>query len=275
MRIYALILLLLIVSCASIHDAKYDLVLDDGSIWVEQFDSTHHDDSRYNRNNKIFKEGTSFIYSFTHIDTNGEKYSFMYVDSISDWKFLPLPSNGEEIEKVSISVTEGLGQIKKGIPNYNQTVLSYSYWSKNTMAPFGSQSGVIENEKNVWMHPPRDQYFQILELNPFPYIKKPHKVGNSWEWSLSIGDFWADPRWKTWNGTITNVYAYKIVDRITLNTNLGRVKCFVVEADAISKLGKTKLVSYFSKKYGFVRLHYDNIDGSKTQLELLEIRKLN
>ena len=59
------------------------------------------------------------------------------------------------------------------IPDYNQTVLSYKIG--NDLRSF--MSGVVENEKNVWIHPPRDEYFKILEINPFPFIKDLTKIG--------------------------------------------------------------------------------------------------
>lgn len=281
--LHSFILLVLLVflalfACKSLDKNldDYSLMLDDDGIWVEHFDSTNVDDSRYNHNNYIFKENTSFIYSFKHFTKDNQRLSFKYIDSISDWKFEPYSNKKDGLfEKVSITVTKGLGQMSKGFPDYNQTVLSYSYLTYNDFAPFNSSSGVIENEKNVWMHPPRDKYFKILELNPFPYIKAPYKIGNKWNWKLSIGDFWADPRWLAWNGLLENTYDYEIVEKSKLKTSQGILNCFVIKSKAISRLGKTELTSYFHKKYGFVRLDYQNIDGSRTILELVDVINLN
>ena len=131
-------------------------------------------------------------------------------------------------------------------------------------------SGAIENEGNVWIHPPRDKYFEILELNPFPYIKAPYNIGTKWTWRLDIGDSWADGRWKLWNGSIENKYYYEITGKQTLKMALGEVECFVIESDAKSRIGETKLTAYFNTKFGFVKLNYTNIDGSKTNLVLEE-----
>ncbi|AEM70353.1 hypothetical protein Murru_1311 [Allomuricauda ruestringensis DSM 13258] len=254
----------------------YSLVLDDDEIWVEQFDSTNLDTSRYNHNNIVFKENISFIYSFKHFTKDNQRLSFKYIDSISDWKFVPYSNKKDGLfEKVSITVMKGLEPMLRGLPDYNQTVLSYSYLTHNDFAPYGSTSGVIENEKNIWMHPPRDKYFKILELNPFPYIKAPYKVGNTWAWSLSIGDIWSDSRWLAWNGIVENSYEYEIIKKSRLDTFFGNLKCFVIRSKATSRLGETKLTSYFHKKYGFVRLDYQNIDGSRTVLELIDIVNLN
>lgn len=281
--LYSFILLVLLVflalfACKSLDKNldDYSLMLDDDGIWVEQFDSTNVDESRYNHNNSIFKENISFVYSFKHLTKDNKRLSFKYVDSISDWKFEPYSSQKDGLfEKVNITVTKGLGQILRAIPDYNQTVLSYSYLTHNDFAPFGSTSGVIENERNVWMHPPRDKYFKILELNPFPYIKAPYKIGNHWDWKLTIGDPWSDPRWMSWNGLVENTYDYEIIDKSRIKTALGNLNCFMIQSKATSRLGKTGLISYFHKKYGFVRLDYLNIDGSKTVLELVDVINLD
>lgn len=270
---------LMLFACKSLNrnGKDYTLILDDDNIWVEQFDSTNLDNSRYNHNNSIFKENTSFIYSFKHLTKDDQRLSFKYVDSLSDWKFAPYSINKDGlVEKVRITVMEGLGHSIRFNPDYNQTVISYLYLNHtNNIAPFGSNSGVIENEKNVWMHPPRDKYFKILELNPFPYIKAPYKVGNRWNWKLSIGGFWSDPRWMSWNGFVENAYEYEIIDKSKIKTALGNLNCFIIQSKATCRLGKTELISYFHRKYGFVRLDYLNIDGSKTVLELVDIINLD
>ena len=127
-------------------------------------------------------------------------------------------------------------------------------------------SGAIENEANVWIHPPRDKYFKILELNPFPYAKAPYEIGTKWTWNLGIVDHWADERWKVWEGQIENEYDYEITNKRTLKTGIGEIECFVIESNAKSRIGETKLTAYFNTEYGFVKLDYTNIDGSKTNL---------
>ena len=64
---------------------------------------------------------------------------------------------------------------------------------------------------NIWLHPPREGLFKILEINPFPYIKYPLEIGNSWEWDfLEPGSNWGDERWLTWNGTLDILCEYEI-----------------------------------------------------------------
>ena len=120
------------------------------------------------------------------------------------------------------------------------------------------------------MHPPRSLLFKITEINPFPYIKPPYKKGNAWTWGLKIGSHYGDERWATWEGNIDNECQYKITGTKKLETKLGKLKCYVVESSCQSRLGKTGLTSYFHPAYGFVKLDYDNINGSKLVIEMVE-----
>jgi len=90
-------------------------------------------------------------------------------------------------------------------------------------------------------------FFKILEINPFPYIKAPFKIGNEWTWKLKFGDHWKDKRWLLWQGENENIYSYKIIDKVKFKTKLGILDCFVVVGEAKSSLGKTNLKSILTK----------------------------
>ncbi len=263
------LLVLFIVGCQPSEEVApkdYELVPDDDGILVEKFDSTNTDENRYNKNNTIFKVGTSFKYDFEHLTPAGEVTYFKINEDQKGWIFVDAEATDSLVVKsVVIDVING-NPMAQFLPDYNQTVIAYMLVEG---IPF-SMSGVIENEASVWMHPPREHYFKILELNPFPYIKAPYEVGTTWTWDLAIGSSWADERWKTWEGVIENKYQYEITDQVTLETDMGDLDCFVIESSAESRIGETALTAYFHPEYGFVRLNYTNIDGSKTNLVLTE-----
>lgn len=280
-RVLIIFIASVIIGCNNNEKKKvknYELIDEDG-ITVEKFDSTNTDQNRFTENNSTFKEGSIFTYEFEHITTKNEKMFFTWDESSDDfrkkWKFVPEDSiDDNTIKRVVISVQRGLEPMINSIPDYNQTVIKYQYELKEGNARFSSSSGVIENENNIWMHPPRDQYFSILELNPFPFIKAPYEIGNEWNWQLRIGDGWSDKRWKHWEGSIENEYTYKITDRKTLKTDLGEISCWVIEGIAVSRIGETKLKAFFNSKYGFVQLNYTNIDGSSTNLVLSDYNEV-
>ena len=243
----------------------YALVRVADGVYVEQFDSTNTDqnpyiENRYTQNNQVYRAGHAFTYSYQYRDTLGQPY---YSKSTKDgWAFVPADrADAQTLKQVIIRVEPGgMGA------DYNQTVVSYHYPPNLDH----SASGVIENEKNIWMHPPRDGLFRVLELNPFPFIQAPYRVGNQWNWELSIGSHWGDTRWKEWQGTITNRYQYRISGHQQIETRLGTLPCWEVTSTAQSELGKTGLIAYFNPEHGFVRLNYTNIDGSRLVMELIE-----
>lgn len=253
---------------------NYSLLEKDG-IFTEQFDSTNVEDGRYTENNETFKAGSVFIYSFKHISKEGEEYFFRFDPSYENrmiaWHFVPVDSVSETTHRqVRITVKPGLEPMINNVADYDQTVIQFEYPIETGRSAFSSHSGVIENEKNIWMHPPRDQYFRILELNPFPFIKAPYEVGNTWQWELGIGGFWGDERWKTWEGSINNEYRYEITDKKAITTIFGDLEVYEITATAQSELGETGLTALFDEQYGFIELDYENIDGSRTLLELVE-----
>ena len=191
-------------------------------------------------------------------------------DYMHSWQFVAADSIDEStIKEVNIKISGGV----ENNPNHNQTVALYEYIANDQSNPFTSISGIIENEKNIWMHPPRDKFFNILQLNPYPFIQAPFEVGHTWEWSLQIGGIWGDKRWKTWEGIIENKCIYTITSKKKTKTAFGELDCYTIESNAISELGETKLTALFNTTYGFMELAYTNIDSSTTRLQLNKLIK--
>mgnify|MGYP001814139014 CR=1 FL=1 len=254
---------------SSMTELPYSIEEAFGGIAFEVFNDSITDENKYNYNNSVLVPGSIFTYKFRHEDKNGEvRYFEKYKENDkSVWRFVE-PDHPNAVKSLSISVLQG-NPMKQFNPDYNQTCLGYQLQHDESF----NMSGAVENEANMWIHPPRDSYFSILELNPFPYIKAPYKAGTQWDWELTIGSQWGDARWKEWEGNIVNNYTYKILGSMILKTTIGSLECLIVEATATSSLGETSLISYFNKDYGFVKLEYNNIDGSKTFLDITRIDK--
>ncbi|SFE83218.1 hypothetical protein [Flavobacterium xueshanense] len=278
MNINKLILFLLIpISCFSqINSEKY--IIDDDGIIVEKFEESNQNDNKYNVDNKIYTVGKSFVFSYYYQNVDGKKFLIAKGKeikkenySIFDWKFIEVEKQNEETVK-NVILKPILGNpFKDNDPDFNQTGISYEYPMNNNRSLTMEVTGAIENEMNAWIHPPRGKFFQILEINPFPYIKTPYEIGNKWNWKLEIGDHWSDKRWLEWKGGIENNYEYEIIDKKNILTKLGNLDCYIVKANAKSRIGETELVSYYNPTFGFVKLEYKNIDGSKTILELEKV----
>jgi hypothetical protein len=257
-----------------IENLKKNFITDDLGIYIEKTQPTNNNPDRYTVDNRAYKMNRKFIFDY-HIIRQGDtlkitapKMTTPDSDFQREWDFIEKNfSHKDKIETISI-------QVVPGISNDNQTMLMYEYQYVNNLGynTFSSTSGVIENAMNTWMHPHRDKYFMILELNPFPFIQQPFKVGNKWTWSLEIGDHWKDNRWKIWTGSIRNNYEYEIIGKEKLKTKAGEMDCWVIQGTATSSIGSTGLIAYYNEENGFVRLDYINIDKSKLTIEIKEIR---
>jgi len=267
----AIALMVLVASCTQREqeeNLKKEYIVTDG-VYVEKVLPTEKDSNRYTMDNRIYTFNRTFIYDY-YIIKKRDTLKFIFTESESDtdhqraWEFIPIQElNPQKVETVSVKVLNG-------ISNQHQTLVMYNYQFSIDpgFIPLSSTSGVIENKQNVWLHPHRDKYFMILELNPFPYIQKPYQIGTTWRWSLDIGDQWGDDRWLTWKGSINNQYEYKIVGQDEVKTKIGDLVCWVVQGTATSRIGSTGLVAYFHEEYGFVKLDYINIDKSKLIMEI-------
>ena len=163
-------------------------------------------------------------------------------------------------------------------PDYNQTLLAYKYYLYNDSISWPLEhTGVIENAKNVWMHPwRRAKYFYYLQLNPYPFIKHPYEIGHSWDWGFKLGSQWGYKEWRTWEGNIDLQHHYEIVAKENISTPYkAEIPCYVIEATGDTQLGETRLTAYFNDELGFIKLQYINIDSTQMTIELKEIRGMD
>jgi hypothetical protein len=260
-----------------------DFEIRDG-LYVE-VKGTSADSNFYTNDNQVYKANWEYLYDISIISPTGD--SLVMKDSVASEDFLGdsrttesfwrlIPKQEAESEVVSflgIRVIPGNMPFTKMIPDYSQSIIELGYYDKGFSLLFDETTGLIENTKNIWLHPHRRKYFQILELNPFPYIILPAKVGLTWTWSLEIGDGWGDYRWKLWEGSITNHYSYRIESQEKVETKLGNFDCLKIVSQARSRIGETYLTAYYNEDFGFVRLAYTNIDKSQVSLNLTKIVK--
>ena len=225
--------------------------------------------NRYTEDNEIYKAGYRFCYSLEYFDCNGSQRYYTHTGD-RRWDFIK--KNDSIVVEYCMKILPGLEAPFLKVKDYAQTIIQYSFWQiDGNEQPVSEKTGLVENKKNVWLHPPRTDLSSILELNPFPCIRFPLIIGKMWKGKLIIGDFWGDVRWISWEGQITNNYKYKISRKCTIDTELGVLKCYIVKSVATSTLGKTHLTSYFNQQYGFIRYEYTNIDGSQILINLKKV----
>jgi hypothetical protein len=245
--------------------------LNNEGIFIEQFEPEIDAKDRFILDNKVYLPSTKITFEYFIFNPSGEAYKINSPaknrNNPRSWDLVKMDDvDSSTIQTVVLFVENNPNHILYNFPNYNQNVITYSYCNNFEKSNLSEATGVIENEKNTWIHPPRKLIFKILELNPFPFIQTPFEIGHSWKWALQIGDSYSDKRWKDWNGIINNQISYEISDTTHLITKMGTLNCYEIKATATSKLGTTQLTSYYNETFGFIKLDYLNIDSSRITL---------
>jgi hypothetical protein len=175
--------------------AELKYKINEDGLYIECIEDTAT--NRYTIDNHIYKADNKYLITYKYIKNDTVKY-FKYVDT-GLWDFVPVDSI-ESRKVVSFLYLTVLPDNKGFLEldsNYNQTVIQYSYFSNHNPNQwiYLAKTGLIENPKNLWLHPPRQGLFQILEFNPFPYIQFPCEKKQKWTWKLEVADHWLDKRW--------------------------------------------------------------------------------
>lgn len=128
-------------------------------------------------------------------------------------------------------------------------------------------TGQIITDDSHWLHPPRSEYFSILEMNAFPYFEKNKK---EWYYDLDFGDHWGDLKWITWKGRRTSKTKYNLIDVIDCKIANQISKCYLIKAiTKIENLGDTESIFYYTEKYGFIYVHYKTINKKDIILKMI------
>ena len=115
-------------------------------------------------------------------------------------------------------------------------------------------TGLIENQKMIWMHPPRSDKFSILEYFPFPEINFPVKCGKEYKRAfLGHIDFLEK----------SGYVRYKICIHCDGNKT-------EIIGNAHNKLGDWNAQYIFDNQCGFTKMEY-HYNNTIIKLELVDI----
>ena len=147
----------------------------------------------------------------------------------------------------------------------SQRQLFYAYhdnYNKDSLAaawPYTANvesTGIIENEKKVWLHPPRSDAFAMFEYFPFPEMKFPLKCDRKYR-RYYIGD--VEGRFK--------ILRYKITETC-FNGNIDN--CVGVMGRHVGKGGEWDWQAFYDKDRGFTSIGGYLPDGRFVWLELID-----
>lgn len=231
-----------------------------------------------NSDNRVYKYGQSFRYAITYFDSNGvEKGLIMEQDQLDYNDTYPvidldssLTNYQNRLKYVDVLVEDPWNEL---MINTEQSTITYHYYTfANSMVPFASQTGVIDNKHNLWVHPPRNSALKILNMSAYPFAKFPLRVGKKWEYSIPIGRLWGHNGFgSNWEEKDIPVFthSYQVKEMTQLNHGGRVLECYHIEAKSESKLGTSSSDFYYNDDYGFVSMRYNNLDGSVIQMVLL------
>lgn len=208
----------------------------------------------------VFKPCRKYVFIATYLDKDGNLISESKISMMSTgkrWKHQP-----ELQDEIIINYDYDYSQSEiEEINKYNiNATRPRTVWHKS------NTTGIIENVKEIWMHPFRDNQFHFTEVAPFPYIKFPLEIGKTWTQQLNIVNGWGD-----WNNT-TGTNHYSVEETEDLNIKYGRIKgCWKIKSSSRYPFGDSFFDYWFHHELGFVKMNYTNYKGQKLHLELVEL----
>ncbi len=226
--------------------------------------------------NIIFKGGRVFTYSYQIFDSLGTEekiittYNFTKYNPV-DWKREKLPVEDVlvseyPIDSIRIKVFNNTGNSTQAD---QQTMIVYEYFNeKGTIVPETERTGLFEDSTSIALNPPRNSGFALLQFSPYPEIEFPLSIGKTWNSSQTIPIEWAELVRLEFENPV-NVYStFTVKEQTTLDTPLGMLPVWVIEAVGENRFRDTKTILYFNEAFGFVKMEFDNVDGSRIVMSL-------
>ena len=200
-----------------------------------------NNDNKYDLDNKIYKVGRVFKFKI--------QYTNLTKDTLVE-KFL---------EFEIIGGTKPFSDIDS---TYSQTVMKIKYLNNEDKLLAFERTGIIENETNTWLHPPRSNIFHILQLNAFPFFIKSESVKKRWSWELECS-----------HDIFKNIIiSHKYFQKKIISSFKGEEK-YIIKSYSKSKAGLGKTINLFNDLYGFTEMKFINYDRSFFSFKLISIKE--
>lgn len=236
---------------------------------AQHYNSVVLDSVDIDATNEIYKVGNTYIFDYEIIKDSKTwklKNNKGMFESTA-FELAPLRTSNIEVDKIRL-VVQQVSDAER--TNKGQTEISYI---QEPLSKGMNLTGLVDNVHNIWMYPIRIGFFNALQTAPFPYIKKPLTIGEEWTDKMAIGNNWGNTLWGTWEGPLLISYHYQVKAHEKVASSFGPIDCYIIESVATSAIGTTRLKSYFSEIYGFVRLEYELLYGLKVNFWLTDFKK--
>lgn len=145
-------------------------------------------------------------------------------------------------------------------PDYSQTVYKFDYLDENKKLISSERTGLVENDVNIWFHPPRSNDLDVLQLSAFPYIKL--NTSKNWTWELEAGyAMYQD---------LNLIHSYKKQKPRMHELKMGQLSCVLIEATTKSQKTRTTNSEFlYHDELGFVKLKFFTVEDTVITLEMI------
>jgi len=222
--------------------------------------------------NLIFSKCNSFTYNYS-IEKDGEKYLgkrkvLEDFEPFTNWDFIKYEDRDTQvyIDKFVFFTPKETSQTVSP----NQSLIKVIWINSDNTLLMNSNEGIIENHKNIWMHPLRSYQMWPTFTAPWPYVDYPITVGKKYKWWKKLDGGWGSDKYVQWNKIIHFAYEYVVVGKENLTVKGKKIETFKIEATGQSEIGNTKVDFYFNPTLGFVKSDYELMDNSKISLYLTD-----
>lgn len=205
--------------------------------------------------------------------------SFWNVNRVYNYQITYTDSNQKVITKEELLI-EPTGEIWEA--DTKQTLVNFTAHFKSEdsikLAPYPIngklkpwsrkwQEGVIQNENKIWMHPIRQNQYQLTEIAPFPEVKFPLQLQMQWNNTL-----WIYKVFGSFEGTVESNYEVTAFEE--RDYSFGKRRCWKINASGKhDKLGENNVTYYFDVHYGFTEMHYRFFNGYNISIILQSMKE--
>lgn len=220
---------------------SFGCTLKKNSIYFETLPKIYmNNENRFDLDNKVYPVNREILYQCT-IEHNGSVLNV-------------------ELKYIRMTIQGTTKPFSNFDPEYSQTVIQYEYLDQNKKRIILEKTGLAENNINIWLHPPRQADLDVLQLSAFPYIKL--NAVKNWKWEL-------DAAYASYQN-VRLIHYYKKREQSPYETNLGKLKCVLVEATTKSGIGTTKAEFLYHHELGFVRMKFFTIEDTTITLDIIK-----
>lgn len=234
------------------------------------------------RTTTIFAKGKHYTYSAVYIQSNGDTLTNEVIELIPKSRPWSWQWSQRTVKIVYRPDTTNLLDWKNPISwrlkFYEDLKKEWELKGKKWTGVWqiNKRTGVIENEKYIWMHPFRSNQYIYTEIAPFPLVGfSKLRSGETYSNWIQIGNPITETErgWGEFSGRIEKTYT--VVDTTSFEIENKKIdSCWIIHSVGNhSSLGENCNDFIFSKEYGFVQMDYSFYDGVQIQFKMIGTRK--